>query len=264
MVWDCSSNWEERLLCTERVASSSLASSTWGPVVVQTGTVDGDTTWGWGNPESDFYAMSQLETEEALERLSAAFDRIWVYRIYDTVTDPSGFIRRRLAEYGTQFEDRVFTGESQLRVQGFLTGRDPLDAAEPTLDASLADASMRLVSVRTVPQQHIRALHRVRQELAGRRPARAKQVWGLALNAGHAVRPFHMQADSGWALDLADLDSQVTASTRIIAVCNPNNPTGYITTDAEMDAVVPGAGSVESTSATDAAMNDSNAHALNS
>ena len=74
-------------------------------------------------------------------------------------------------------------------------------------------------------------------ELATQTPT-YKQVWGLALNAGHEVRPFHMQADAGWALDLADLDAQVNPNTRIIAVCNPNNPTGYIMTEAEMDAVV--------------------------
>ncbi len=71
-----------------------------------------------------------------------------------------------------------------------------------------------------------------------------KQVWGLALNAGHVVRPFHMRADAAWALDLDDLHAQVNANTRIIAVCNPNNPTGYIMTEAEMDAVVAAADKV--------------------
>lgn len=65
-----------------------------------------------------------------------------------------------------------------------------------------------------------------------------KQVWGIAANAGNEVRPFHMQPDAGWALDVDDLNAQVDDNTRIIAICNPNNPTGYIMTDAEMDAVV--------------------------
>jgi len=65
-----------------------------------------------------------------------------------------------------------------------------------------------------------------------------KQIWGLALNAGYMVRPFHMLADKGWALDIDDLNAQVSDKTRIIAVCNPNNPTGYILTDDEMDAIV--------------------------
>ena len=70
------------------------------------------------------------------------------------------------------------------------------------------------------------------------------QVWGLAMNAGNAVRSFRMDPDHGWALDLDELLAGVTDKTRIIAVVNPNNPTGYIMTEQEMDAVVDAADSV--------------------
>jgi hypothetical protein len=124
-----------------------------GPVVVQTGSVDGDPSLGWGDPSSDFYAMSRAETEGALGRLFADFDRVWVYRIYDTVTDSSGVIRLWLDENGTQFEDRVFTGESSLRVQGFLTTRDPHLEATMTVDEQLADGSLRLLTMSPPPQE---------------------------------------------------------------------------------------------------------------
>ena len=65
-----------------------------------------------------------------------------------------------------------------------------------------------------------------------------KQVWGLAQNKGCEVRPFHLVPDNAWQLDIDDLNAQVTDKTRMLAVCNPNNPTGYIMTAAEMDAVV--------------------------
>jgi hypothetical protein len=116
--------------------------------VVQAGTVDGDPGLGWGDPASDFYAMTQAETEDALARLFGRFDRVWVYRIYDTVTDPAGLVRNWLQAHGQQFEDQVFSGESQLRVQGYLTGRDPL--ADPGLieqaGAALADGSLDLAA----------------------------------------------------------------------------------------------------------------------
>lgn len=64
------------------------------------------------------------------------------------------------------------------------------------------------------------------------------QVWGIANNAGHTVRSFRMDPDRGWALDLDELAAGVTDHTRVIAVVNPNNPTGYIMSDAEMDAIV--------------------------
>ena len=74
-------------------------------------------------------------------------------------------------------------------------------------------------------------------ELATQAPT-YKQVWGLAQNKGCDVKPFHLMPDEGWRLDVDDLNAQVTDKTRMLAVCNPNNPTGYIMTGAEMDAVV--------------------------
>ena len=74
-------------------------------------------------------------------------------------------------------------------------------------------------------------------EMASQTPT-YKQVWGLATNAGNVVRPFHLRPDAAWALDVDDLELQVNANTKIIAVVNPNNPTGYILSEAEMDAVV--------------------------
>ena len=64
------------------------------------------------------------------------------------------------------------------------------------------------------------------------------QIWGLAHNFGLGLRTFHLRAEQGWALDLAELDDVVTERTKVIAVCNPNNPTGYVLTEKEMDAVV--------------------------
>jgi aspartate/methionine/tyrosine aminotransferase len=74
-------------------------------------------------------------------------------------------------------------------------------------------------------------------ELATQAPT-YKQVWGLAQNKGCEVRPFRLLPDEAWRLDVDELYEQVTDKTRIIAICNPNNPTGYIMTGDEMDAVI--------------------------
>jgi aspartate/methionine/tyrosine aminotransferase len=63
-------------------------------------------------------------------------------------------------------------------------------------------------------------------------------AWGTAQNVGLDVREFHLRSDAGWALDVDELESVVGENTRAIAICNPNNPTGYAMTEAEMDAVV--------------------------
>ena len=64
------------------------------------------------------------------------------------------------------------------------------------------------------------------------------QVWGVAMNYGLRVKTFKLLEAEGWAPDLAELERVVGPETKLIAVCNPNNPTGRIMTEAEMSAVV--------------------------
>ena len=64
------------------------------------------------------------------------------------------------------------------------------------------------------------------------------QIWGVAKNRGCRIREVHLDVDDDWSLDASALDEAVTADTRMIAVVNPNNPTGRIMSAAEMDAVV--------------------------
>ena len=64
------------------------------------------------------------------------------------------------------------------------------------------------------------------------------QVWGAAKNLGMVVRTFDLSSDRKWELDVDSLSHAVTDRTKLIAVCNPNNPTGHIMSSAEMDPVV--------------------------
>lgn len=64
------------------------------------------------------------------------------------------------------------------------------------------------------------------------------QIWGIAKNHGLRIKTFHLREDNNWKPDLDELNSSVTPDTKLIAVCNPDNPTGYAFTDAEMDAIV--------------------------
>ena len=70
------------------------------------------------------------------------------------------------------------------------------------------------------------------------------QIWGIAHNYGMRLRAFHLREEQGWAPDLDELNDAVSEKTKLIAVCNPNNPTGYILTGEEMDAIVAAAGRV--------------------
>ena len=64
------------------------------------------------------------------------------------------------------------------------------------------------------------------------------QIWGIAKNSGFEQVEFHLREEESWAPDLAELESVLTPRTKLIAVCNPNNPTGRIMTETEMDGIV--------------------------
>lgn len=107
-------------LQTRRLVPYRPPSDCCTPLLLQTGTVDGDPQLGWGDPQADFYPMTAAETLDALDRLKQDFSRLWLLRAYDTVTDPDAVIRSWLAENTTPIEDQPFSGETNIRVQGFL------------------------------------------------------------------------------------------------------------------------------------------------
>lgn len=64
------------------------------------------------------------------------------------------------------------------------------------------------------------------------------QIWGIAEEMGAVPKAFHLREDRGWAPDLAELRELVNERTKMIAVCNPNNPTGATLTLAEQNEIV--------------------------
>ncbi len=64
------------------------------------------------------------------------------------------------------------------------------------------------------------------------------QIWGVAKNRGVKINSFHLSEENGWKVNLDELKQAVTPKTKLIAVCNPNNPTGYILTNEEMNAII--------------------------
>jgi len=61
---------------------------------------------------------------------------------------------------------------------------------------------------------------------------------GFACAAGVAVVPITSHIENGFALPpIADFEKQITAKTKAIVICNPNNPTGYLYSRAELEAM---------------------------
>ena len=61
---------------------------------------------------------------------------------------------------------------------------------------------------------------------------------GFACAAGVTVVPITSQIENGFALPpIADFEKKITSKTKAIVICNPNNPTGYLYSRAELEAL---------------------------
>ncbi len=73
------------------------------------------------------------------------------------------------------------------------------------------------------------------------------QIWGIARSLGVDVHGFHLREDLDWAPDLEELRSVVSPRTRLVVVCNPNNPTGAVLSRGDMEEILEIASSVGAT-----------------
>jgi aspartate/methionine/tyrosine aminotransferase len=64
------------------------------------------------------------------------------------------------------------------------------------------------------------------------------QVHGVATALGARVREVWLREERAWTIDLDALAAAVNPRTRVICVCQPNNPTGQILSQAEIQSVV--------------------------
>ena len=127
------SQWQ----ATEQENQQGADEQTDGLVVLQSGSIDGDQSLGWGLEESDFYAISANEAFSQLKTVTTheAGVRLWHFRLYDTVTDPNGLMRGWLEQNGSLFYEQILSGQSNARVQGWLFPPSQEMAPERMIDA---------------------------------------------------------------------------------------------------------------------------------
>ena len=66
------------------------------------------------------------------------------------------------------------------------------------------------------------------------------QLWGVTRALGAEVKAWQLRPDldgGSWNLDFDELEAMVGPETRMIALCNPNNPAGSIMNESELDRV---------------------------
>jgi len=61
------------------------------------------------------------------------------------------------------------------------------------------------------------------------------QIWGIAGAFGAQVEPFYLVTkNERWQIDWEEFENAVSSKTKVIAICNPNNPTGAQLTQDEI------------------------------
>ena len=70
------------------------------------------------------------------------------------------------------------------------------------------------------------------------------QISGLAKAFGATVKPLWLREKLDWGIDMDELQGLVTKKTKLIAICNPNNPTGSVLGDEQRAAIVQSAAAV--------------------
>ena len=64
------------------------------------------------------------------------------------------------------------------------------------------------------------------------------QIRGIARNFGITVKELPLREKLGWQWNTDELGSMVTSKTKMIVVCHPNNPTGSVVTNENMQDII--------------------------
>ena len=161
-----------------------------------------------------------------LERLLSKYENTVEYNLSESGAHPLTF--RELLENDASLIDELLDTEFHYpQTNGILKLRENIAALYPgaTPDnvlVTVGAAEANYISVQTVVAPG--------DEVAVMLP-NYMQVWGAAHNLGASIKDFHLQEKQDWALDTDGLNEAVSDETRLVAVCNPNNPTGHILTE---------------------------------
>lgn len=65
-----------------------------------------------------------------------------------------------------------------------------------------------------------------------------RQLWTVAEQVGFRVKPLLSSPEDGWRFDPQRIERGITDRTKMVVLCNPNNPTGQILNEQEREAVL--------------------------
>ncbi len=173
-----------------------------------------------------------------MERMMSKWENVVDYNLSESGVHP--MTARELVDDPAVIEELLSTELGYAQANGIIELRERIAALYPgaTPDNVLVTVGCAEANFIT-PQTMLRPGEEMVMMLPN-----YMQIWGIAHNLGFRVKSFNLKEEQGWALDLDELNDAVSEKTKLIAVCNPDNPTGYILTEAEMEAIVAAANRV--------------------
>lgn len=176
--------------------------------------------------------MTQFHPFE-MERMMSLFEQKVDYNLSESGVHPIT-LQALLDSHPNAIDQLLATEINYPHVNGIPELRDNIAA---TYEGANRDNVLVTVGAIEANYLAIRTLLEPGDEMAIMLP-NYMQIWGIAKNHDVQVNPFHLIESKGWAPDLDELESIVTPNTKLIAVCNPNNPTGRAMTEAEMNRII--------------------------
>jgi aspartate/methionine/tyrosine aminotransferase len=170
----------------------------------------------------------------AMERLQS----LWENRVDWNISE-SGVLPLRLEELVSSAEDRAALLAQQLgytqtngtpELRGLIAAMYP-GAGEDHVEVTNGGSEANCIALMHLVQPEDEAIMMVPNYM---------QVGGLTRGLGGLVVPWPLVRDDRagrWRPDLDRLSALVSDRTRILLICNPNNPTGARLTSAELDAI---------------------------
>lgn len=169
----------------------------------------------------------------AMERMMSKFEQEVEYNLSESGVHPIS-LNELLEKNPARIKELLATSLNYPHVNGIPELRENIAAL---YDGATAENVLVTVGAAEANYITISTLLSGGDEMAVMLP-NYMQIWGIAKNRGLSVKEFHLNEEGGWALDPSELQKAVTSKTKLIAVCNPNNPTGRILDETEMDGIV--------------------------
>ena len=173
-----------------------------------------------------------------LERMMSIWENVVEYNLSESGVHPLTI--EELVEDTKVIEDLLSTGLNYPQTNGSIELRERIaalykGATSDNVQVTVGAAQANYTTILTVLEPNDEILVMLPNYM---------QIWGAAQNHGFQVKTFTLQEELKWGVDIDELERAVSKRTKLIAVCNPNNPTGYILSEEEMDAIVAAASRV--------------------